>query len=243
VTEQPPVVLTDEELAILAGNASPVVLPRLDDLRAGHREIAMLTAYRGLVARGWVTPAGTQATKGSNEVPVEMAEELADLLQLRASADTVVCARRTIAEGLSFRYWHLGDGVALDERVSASGFHEFGLTDPAAVGDELARWALDPEAVGESGPERVIDPEAAASGRAPSDLIEQLARARLVADVVVRRMSDERPGEMLGVLSGPEGVYVMTGRFGGTEAVRVRSVVPAEAQGILAELVNSPRGP
>lgn len=238
MTAQPLVQLTDEELAVLVDGASYVVPPYLDGIPAEHREIALRTAYRGLCARGWLEPAAVGATEAVAGVPVGLIPEVAELLRLRVTADLVVCAHRTSGDGEDFRYWHASDDVVLEERVSPLGMHGFWLLEPATLADDLVAYVLDPAAAGEPGPERELDPVAVASGHAPDDLVLRLARARLVADVVVRRTGDKGPGEMMGVLSGPGGVHVASSRFGSAAPVRIRSVTPGEVASLMAVLVR-----
>lgn len=224
----------------MVDGSSFVVPPYLDGIPAEHREIALRTAYRGLCARGWLEPAVVGATEAAPGVPVGLIPEVAELLRLRTTADLVVCAHRTSGDGEDFRYWHASDDVVLEERVSPLGMHGFWLLEPAALVGDLAAYVLDPAAAGEPCPERELDPVAVASGHAPDDLVLRLARARLVADVVVRRTGDKGPGELIGVLSGPGGVDVAFSRFGSAAPVRVRGVTPGEVASLMAVLLRWP---
>lgn len=237
VTVRPLVDLTDEELVVLGdADGSAVVLPYLDGLDTVRRESALLTAFRGLVARGWVrpetaeSPAGTEEMaaaggpgEGTVSVPVEILGELADLLAFRRTAGAVVCAQRSAGGRREFRYAHVGAGGTLDERVSEAGLHRFGLIDTAELATEWAAYVLDPQAAGESGSPRAIDAADA----------EVLARCRVATDLVVRRVGDGGPNEMFGLFSGPDGVHLTRSRFGAGEPVTIRQVDPAEVTTLL----------
>ncbi|MGH8777012.1 MAG: hypothetical protein ACRDWI_18310 [Jiangellaceae bacterium] len=244
-------VLSDEELAVLTHRPSPVVLPHLDDVPAAHLDAVLLTAYRGLVARGWVHPppaaaieAAARSAAASSPValPVRLAGELDDVLRLRADAAMVACVQRTTAEGQDHRYCHLGGRTALDELVSPDGLHAFRLIPSGDLLPSLAAYVLDPGADGAPGPEHELDPVAAAGGRAPAALLERLARATLVADVVVRRAGDAGAGPMLGILSGPDGTHVVESWYGSTRPVVLRSVAPAGVPELLRALLDTPEG-
>lgn len=207
--------LTDEELAALAGPPDGlVVAPYLERLEAGPREQAVVTAFRGLVARGLVEAPTAEAAAAARragptellELEVRMGEELAQALALRRSAGVVLCAQRTVADGTAWRYVHLvDDEVALDEVVGPTGLHRFGLLRPADVPDVLLDWVVPDGADGLDGPATPVG----ADGQLPTALLERLGTAEVVADLAVRREGDGGGQVLLGTFAGP-GLLVLS---------------------------------
>jgi hypothetical protein len=205
----PLIELTDEELAALAGPPDGLVVsPYLDGLQSAQRDQAVLTAFRGLVARGLVeaptrgSGAGAPVPDGELvEIEVRMSEALAQTLALRRVAPVVLCAQRTDAERTCWRYVHVvDDELALDEVVEAGGLHRFGLLRPADVPDALVDWVAPDGWHGTDGPATDV----AASADLPYPLLERLGTARVVADLVVRRTGDGGGDRLLGTFAGPD---------------------------------------
>ncbi len=159
--------LTDEELAALATTDGLSVFPVLGAMPEEHRDIAVRTAYRSLVARGVIeapTPeeeAEAVARAGDGallELPVRMPESLRHVLALRAGARHVVAVSRATALGEEYRYAYAVEDVVLEEHVTATGLHTFLVAAADGLVDTLAGWALHPEATDGSGEPAAIDP-------------------------------------------------------------------------------------
>jgi hypothetical protein len=114
-------VLTDEELAILAGPGGLVVAPYLATLPEADREVALRTAYRGLLARGIVdppTPAALAAAVGEPTVELQVRQDVLSLVALRRGASATVCVARSTVLGQDYWYAHVVRDVALVEQVT-----------------------------------------------------------------------------------------------------------------------------
>jgi len=243
----PLVDLTDEELAALDGPpVGLVVSPYLEELEPAARDVAVVTAFRSLVARGLVlAPTPEQATAAARAaatageelaaVDVEMAEVLSQVLTLRRVADRVVCVQRTTDGARAWRYLHrVDDELTLDELVEPTGLHRYALVATPALLDVLVDWVV-PEGVdGPDGAEVALDASAAADGRAGDALLERLAGAHVLADVTVRGRADAGPGRLLGTFAGPDGLHLSTA-FGTGGQVRLRPVSRRTLRAALAD--------
>lgn len=250
----PLVDLTDEELAALDGMpVGLVVSPYLEELPPAARDVAVVTAFRSLVARGLVVaPTAQQATAANRtaatagaelaEVDVEMAEVLSQVLTLRRVADRVVCVQRTSGQARAWRYLHrVDDALTLDELVEPTGLHRYALVATPSLLDVLVDWVV-PEGVdGPDGDEVALDASAAADGRAGDALVEQLAGAHVLADVTVRGRDDAAPGVLLGTFAGPAGLHLTTTAFGTGGRVRLRPVSRRTLRTALAEQLEGTR--
>jgi len=242
--------LTDEEVAVLAGRDGIVVLPYLNGLPAGQRDVATATAYRGLVARGMLeAPTPEQARQAERDAvsddtasvayPVTMPENLAHLLSLRAGADRVVCAAVSTALGQHFSYAHVVADVALLEEVTGTGLHRFSLLDADRLANRIGTWVLHPEATPGHGDEVVQLPTGGDDDPTPPDeLLERLGSTLVRADVVVRQADDDGEPELVGLFSGPAGTYVSVTAFGSRAPVVIRPTTPAEVEEQLAARVR-----
>ena len=236
--------LTDEELAAVDGLPTGLVVsPYLEDLDDAARDTAVVTAFRSLVSRGVVAaPTVEQASAaGDDGVELEMLAELSQVLTLRRAAPVVVCAQQALAGPVhSWRYVHVlaDEGVALDEQVAATGLHRFSLLSPQDVAAELGGWLVpDGLAVGTSdGPETAVDAQTAADGATDAALLDELGRAEVVTDVVVRRRTDDEPPVVLGVFAG-RGLLVLSTTAPG-EPVRVRPASAATVEAAVAALLE-----
>lgn len=239
--------LTDEELAALDGPPDGLVVsPYLEELPPAQREQAVLTAFRSLVARGLVEgPTAEQAQSAVRAaagaelaaVDVRMSEALSQTLTLRRVAPTVLCAQRTYAERSSWRYVHVVDEeLALDEVVEPTGLHRFALVRPGDVPDVLLDW-LAPEGFdGTDGPAQ----EVAAGAEAPGPLLDQLARAQVVADLVVRRRDDDGADVLVGTFAGPGLLVLSTTRSGSGTGVSLRPASRRTVRDVIAEQLGRP---
>lgn len=244
----PLVDLTDEELAALDGPpVGLVVSPYLEELDQAARDIAVMTAFRSLVARGLVlAPTPEQATRavraastageGLAAVEVEMAEVLSQVLTLRRVADRVVCIQRTAGQTRAWRYLHRVDaGLTLDELVEPTGLHRFALVATPALLDVVVDWIVPAGVDGRDGPEVALDAFMAAEGRADDALLERLADAHVLADVTVRSRGDAGPGLLLGTFAGPDGLHLSTTVFAAAGQVRLRAVSRRTLRAALAD--------
>jgi hypothetical protein len=246
--------LTDEEVAVLATTDGPVVFPYLGTLSEEQAQTATTTAYRSLVARGLLTAptpqqareaARTATASGEEQVayPVEMPEELANLLALRTAAPTVVCLSITTALGPDYRYAHVVEDVALLEEVTGTGLHRFSLVEAADLEALLTGWVLHPEATAGSGEEVVQLPAAddEPDPTPPDELLEALGAALVRADLIVRTAGDDRP-ELVGVFSGPGGTWTSRSELGSRRPVVIRPSDPDEVRRMVRALVGEAAG-
>lgn len=234
--------LTDEELAALAGPPDGLVVsPYLDALAPAQRDLAVLTAFRSLVARGVVAaPTPAQVTSAVRRaagadlaaVDVQMSEALSQALTLRRVAPTVLCAQRTNAAQAAWRYVHLvDDQLALDEVVEPTGLHRFGLLRPADVPDVVLAWLAPEGWDAADGPAT----ELAAGSAAPAPLLERLAAAVVVADVVVRREADGGGDLLIGTFAGPGLLALSTTRSEPGSATSLRTASRRTVRALVAE--------
>jgi hypothetical protein len=166
-----------------------------------------------------------------------MSEALSQALTLRRVAPTVLCAQRTNVELSSWRYVHVVDDVlALDEVVESTGLHRFGLLRPADVPDVLLDWLAPEGWDGEDGPVQQVD----ASGDAPGALLERLATAVVVADVVVRRAGDDGGDLLIGTFAGPGLLALSTTRSGEGSGVSLRAASRRTVRAVIAEQLETP---
>lgn len=238
--------LTDEELAALDGAPDGLVVsPYLEELAPAARDQAVLTAFRSLVARGVIDgPTGDQVrhavreAAGSDLTPVDvrMSEPLSQALTLRRVASTVLCAQRTNAELSSWRYVHVvDDELALDEVVEPTGLHRFGLLRPADVPDVLLDWLAPEGWDAEDGPAQQVG----AAGAAPDALLERLATAIVVADVVVRRAGDSGGDLLIGTFAAPGLLVLSTARSGDGSGTSLRTASRRTVRGVIAEQLGT----
>lgn len=234
--------LTDEELAALAGAPDGLVVsPYLESLEPAQRDLAVVTAFRSLVARGLVEPptpgqvtAAVRQAQGADlaELDVRMGEALSQALTLRRVAPTVLCAQRTSAELTTWRYVHLVDEeLALDEVVEPSGLHRFGLLRPADVPDVLLDWLAPEGWDGPDGEPQQLD----AGATAPGALLERLATAVVVCDVAVRRAGDDGGDLLIGTFAGPGLLVLSTTRSAPGSPVSLRPASRRTVRAVITE--------
>jgi len=229
-------VLTDEELAILAGPGGLVVAPYLATLPEAEREVALRTAYRGLLARGIVdppTPAALAAAVGEPTVELQVREDVLSLVTLRRGASATVCVARSTVLGQDYWYAHVVRDVVLVEQVTTDGQHRFALAAAATLGDLLLDAAVHAETTDGTGPEiAVADPD-----EPPTEVVEHLGSALVRADVVVR-VPDDREPELLGLFTGPGGAWVLSAREASGGPVVARPLTRAALDGLVRELAG-----
>jgi hypothetical protein len=225
--------LTDEELAILAGEEGIVVSPFLASADPSERRVVLRTAYRGLLARGLVDPPTPEARAAAVEaravdgdratVELMVRQDVLSMVTLREAARLVVAAARTTVAGQDFWYAHVVDDVVLLEEVSADGLHRFALDRTAALPDLVEAAVVHPEAGDGEGEELAWQPANATDPTPPEPIVAGLGASLVRCDLVVRHVGDEHP-PMLGLFSGPGGSWSMRSEHGSREPVVVRPV-------------------
>lgn len=203
-------VLTDEELAVLAGPGGLVVSPYLAELPEADREVALRTAYRGLLARGIVdppTPEALAASIGEPTVELRIRQDVLSLVALRRGAGATMCVARSTVLGQDYWYAHVIREVVLVEHVSTDGQHRFALARADTLGDLLLDATVHEDTTDGTGRAIEIDDPAAP----PAEVVERIGSAVVRADVVVRTVDDREP-ELLGLFTGPGGAWVMSAR-------------------------------
>jgi hypothetical protein len=229
-------VLTDEELAVLAGPGGLVVSPYLAGLPDAEREVALRTAYRGLLARGIVdppTPEALAAAVGEPTVELQVREDVLSVVALRRGASATVCVARSTVLGQDYWYAHVVRDVVLVEQVTPDGRHRFALAPADALGDLLLDAAVHEGTTDGTGPEiEVADPD-----EPPTEVVEHLGSALVRADVVVR-VPDDREPEMLGLFTGPGGAWVLSAQAGSGSPVTARPLTRAALDAQVRELAG-----
>jgi hypothetical protein len=229
-------VLTDEELAILAGPGGLVVAPYLAELPDADREVALRTAYRGLLARGIVdppTPEALAAAVGEPTVELQVREDVLSLVMLRRGAGATVCVARSTVLGQDFWYAHVVRDVVLVEQVSTDGRHRFALAAADALGDLLVEAVMHPETGDGAGPElELTDP-----AEPPTEVVEQLGSALVRTDVVVRTVDDREP-ELLGLFTGPGGAWLLSAQAASGGPVTARPLTRAALDGLVHDVAE-----
>lgn len=223
-------VLTDEELAVLSAPGGIVVMPFLDGIPDHQRDVALRTAYRGLLARGIVDPPTPQATaaavaRGDGHVELMVRQDVRSLVALREAARAVVAVARTTAAAQDFWYAHVVDDVVLLEEVGSDGMHRFAL----AHAHQLADLTVEASVRGDSGDahgEPVELVSETGDPTPPEEILEQLGAATLRSDVIVRWVGDHDPA-MVGVFSGPGGTWWTRVQHGSGQAP---TAVPSSAR-------------
>jgi hypothetical protein len=229
-------VLTDEELAVLAGPGGLVVSPYLAELPDDEREVALRTAYRGLLARGIVdppTPEALAAAVGEPTVELQVREDVLSLVALRRGAGATVCVARSTVLGQDFWYAHVVRDVVLVEQVSTDGRHRFALAAAGTLGDLLLDAVVHPETADSTGPEvEVVDP-----AEPPTEVIESLGSALIRTDVVVRTADDREP-ELLGLFTGPGGAWALSAQAGSGAPVTARPLTREALSGLVRDVAE-----
>lgn len=236
--------LTDEELSVVARPGPMPVLPFLDALPTGERDLARRSAYRSLVARGIVDPPGpeavlaaTRTADGSIDLPVR--QDVRSLVALREGAQLVVAVARTTVTEQDFWYAHLVEDVVLLEEVSRDGFHRFALTRDSGLLEAAVAAAVHPDAGDADGEPEPVTTEPG-DPTPPDGVLERLGAAFVRADLVVRRVGDRTP-PAFSVLSGPDGCWTIDPPAAPGEGVRAVPVTAADARERVAEAVAGVR--
>jgi hypothetical protein len=214
----PLAVLTDEELAVLAGDGGLVVTPFSATFDDAEREVALRTAYRGLVARGIVDPPTPQARVeaiGEPAVELQVRQDVLSIVTLRAAASAVVAVARTTVVHQDFWYAHVVEEFALLEEVGTDGMHRFALAPVDDLPALVVAAVVHPETGDGSGEPIPLEPGAT---EPPLDIAERLGTALLRSDVVIRWIGDEQ-APLLGLFTGPAGAWVVEAREGSGDAL------------------------
>ncbi|MFS0704429.1 hypothetical protein AB6N23_07900 [Cellulomonas sp. 179-A 9B4 NHS] len=237
-------VLTDEELAILAGPGGLVVTPYLDGQDEADPvtgDAVRRTAYRGLVARGILeppTPAALAAAVGEATVELQVREDVLSLVALRRAAQAVVAVARTTAVTQDFWYAHVVDDVVVLEQVGHDGLHRFALASATELADLVVDAAVHPECGDGSGPALALDGD---GSEPPLEVVEALGSALLRSDVVIRRAEDDSP-PLHGLFTGPDGAWVLTADRDADAPVTARPAPRAEVEAMLRAAVTAAVG-
>lgn len=240
-------VLTDEEISVLSPPGAMPVSPFLDGLEPDEAEIYRKAAYRGLVARGIVSPptpeAMARAVRAERKpgedrgVDVDVRRDVSSLIALRLGAKLIVAIARTTASSQDFWYAHLIDDVVLVEEVSRDGMHRFALSDDERLADLVVAAALHPDSGDAAGDPVPITAEPG-DPTPPDRIIEQLADAFVRADVVVRYAGDNAPSAH-GIFSGPRGCWWVEVPQGAQSYANPMSADEARAR--LSQIVDQTR--
>lgn len=227
--------LTDEELAAIdtrTEDTQLVVYPYLDQMSPTKRNEAIVTAFRGLAAREYVTGPDAQqlqAALASGErrptVDIGMNEALSGLLELRR-APTVVCMQRTRGERQDFCYYYrVDDDAVLEEFIEPLGLHRFRLVEAGLLPGLLIDYLNPGGLLGYDGQPETVDASVAAAGGAPSELVDRLGAATSFGEFFVRHLevAGERP-PMFGVFAGDDVVYATESHFDSGDPVVVTPV-------------------
>lgn len=239
--------LTDEEITAL--DPVPVeqrlaVMPWFDELDEQQQELAVITAFRGLVARGLVeAPDGEDVERAvasgeeRPEVTIAVSPEIANVLVLRRKATRAVVAQRTAGERQDFLYlYEAAEDVVLAELVEPKGLHRFGLLEAAGLRPALEAYLLAGDWEGGDGEPVIVGAAEAADGAAPPGLLGMLADCWVQAEFVVRPL-ESVPSRLLvhGLSAGPDGIFLTRIVYGAGEPVAVTPSSRATARRWLEE--------
>jgi hypothetical protein len=229
------IVLTDEELAVLAaGPAGPRVapMPWLDDHDEPAREVALQVALRGLIARGLA------ATGDAGAINVHA--EIAAALAMRHTWRAVILAERQEAAGAVTRVLYLHDGGVLEETVSPGGLHDLTVTALPAAAGRLAGFC-DPAGTatdhGSDGP-RTVPLGDIAAGDPPAEIAA--ARHVTALDRIERRAGD-RPAERRFTVYALDDRVVLAepASIHGDRALRFTTAGPDALRRVTADLIGA----
>lgn len=241
--------LTDEELAVLSTVETVPVTPHLSEIPPPDRHRVVETAYRGLVARGIITPPDAQARAAAREdiaraetagrtthgigIPAQIREDVASIITLRQEAQTVVALARTFATWQDFTYLHVVDDVLLMEVVTSDGLHHFALRHREHLSATVLEAALHPEAGGVDGEPLALPVDASTDPSPPQELLEDAGEALMRCDVVVVG----RP-EILGLFTAPTASWLFRTVFGSGEPVQVHPTSPVTLRAAVSGLLR-----
>lgn len=228
--------LTDEELAAIDTRPPEerlVVYPFLNQLSEEEWQTAVIVAFRGLAARGYVVgPDADDLQRAAAEpdkkatVGIQMNEALRRLLELRSTAAQAVVSQRTIGDQQDFYYLYLlGDDGVLAELVEPMGLHRFRVYEKKEAAGLLVGY-LNPMGIeGSDGDTELIDAAKAADGAAPPELVARLGAAKSFSEFFVRHFdqAEQRP-PLTGIFAGDDGLHLMKARYDSAEPVAVTAV-------------------
>jgi hypothetical protein len=231
----PVIVLTDEELAMLAGEpAGPRIapMPWLDGHDEPGRDLALQVAARGLLARGLVTlgDAGT----------ITVHPEIAAAIAMRHDWRAVVLAERRDAADAVTRALYLHPGAVLEETVSPGGLHDLTVAAPEVAAGRLAGFC-DPAgtAADRGGDEpRTVTLGGIAAGGLPAEI----AGARHVTALgrLQRRPGGQPAQRRLTVYALDDGLILAEpARSDGDRALRFTTAGPDALRRVTADLIGA----
>jgi hypothetical protein len=230
------IVLTDEELAVLAAEpaAGPHVapMPWLDGHDEPARDVALQVALRGLMARGLAAPgdAGT----------ITVHPEIAAAIAMRHDWRAVVLAERRDAADAVTRALYLHPGAVLEETVSPGGLHDLTVTAPEVAAGRLAGFCDPAGTAAEQGGD---EPRTVPLGDiAAGDLPAEVAEARHVTALgYVERRAEEPPAERRATVYALEDRVILAepARTGDTPALRFTTAGPDALRRVTADLIGA----
>ncbi len=236
--------LTDEELAVLAGEDQGVVaLPYLEELAGPARDQALHTAWRSMLARGMVELSGTSGEEAVDSGTAEVCADVSAVLHVRAGAPALLCLQRTLTEETLLRYVHLVDDTALVEDVLPEGLHRFGWLERAELEAGLQSFLVPADAVPGTGEPMTVDPQRLAGNSESDDALTQvlakdLGSPAVLVDATVRYEGDGGPGVLLGFSIGAVGCWMSRNDAGSGGSVQLDPIGPGRVGALIAELVQ-----
>jgi hypothetical protein len=200
--------LTDELIVALDGlettQASP--LPWLTEQATSAVSSLAYAAIRALLAAEVVRPGEVVAP---DCLAIEAGPDITGVLVLRRTASALLMVERTTTQGTDWSLTYQHGDTALEERISAGGFHVFSVMPLSHLGDHLADF-FDPAGQvndTEVAPRQFDTPEAFAAQAAA---VPALAEATVVCQTTVAHHgSDEAVA--VAVYASPAGVFTLTG--------------------------------
>jgi hypothetical protein len=198
------VTLTDEEIVILDGLATPqiVATPWAEANSGVAPELFGQVALRALLARGDVLPA-TQT--GSADLAIVASDEITGCLVLRRTAEAIVSVERQTSLGNEWLYYYRHEDRVLEERVDADGFHFMTVLVAEDVGVRVESFVNPTQVRTTPDFERLVT-----RGDAEAQIaqIPEIAQSLAVSEMAAIRAGSEVM-TVVTVYVGPDGLYVM----------------------------------
>lgn len=227
---------TDEELLLFSADHPAVDAPYLSGLDETQRQLAAQVAYRSLCAHGAVAVDGGKG--------MELPESVVTTLQVRACAASALLISKTTARIGVLRYHHLGKDVVVIEDVTGDGIHEFRLTEPEQLPDEVHAFCAVEGAADGHGEPVTLAAESFAAGDLARELWGQ-GVAQFDATVWRAKPDPGRGRVLLGVLLGTAGSWcsrrvLVPGDEGGDSLIEMQPARVTEVGDyILGELLGA----
>lgn len=238
--------LTDEEVAVLFGEGESVVAtPYLDAVPSTARPAVLHTAYRSLLARGLVRAGhgdlleaavdrAVERGAGRLDLDLELADDLADIVDIRDGAPVLLCLQRTLANDPVLRYAHIVGDFVLFEDVLPAGLHRFAWLARSAFAACLQAFLVPDDAA--DGP--VAAPATLTMAAEDAPMLDLLGQAVVSVDATVRHVADDGPGVLLGLFLGPAGTWATRNSFGAHGEIVIEPVPAASVGAMVLQLVT-----